>query len=53
LSKTAIECHKKWQTEAEKLGGPGVKIIVCKPEAKKLIFDKLHDAFAPMNIDGM
>ena len=53
LSKTAIECHKKWQAEAEKLGGPGVKIIVCKPEAKKLIFDKLHDAFAPMNIDGM
>jgi hypothetical protein len=53
MSKNSLELHKKWQAEAEKLGGPGVKIIVGKSEAKKLIFDKLHDAFAPMNIDGV
>lgn len=53
MSKNLLENHKRWQAEAEKLGGPGVKIIFDKPEAKKLIFDKLHDAFAPMNIDGV
>lgn len=53
MSTKTIESRSKWQAEAEKLGGPGVKIIVHKTEAKKIIFDKMHDAFAPMNIDGV
>eukprot|EP00957_Ditylum_brightwellii_P187904 14307253-Ditylum_brightwellii.AAC.1 len=42
--------HRKWQAEAEKLGGPNVRIVVNKLEAKKLIFDTLHESFRPMNI---
>jgi hypothetical protein len=53
MSKSAIEAHRKWQAEAEKLGGPDARVIVSKPDAKKLIFDKLHNEFAPMNIDGV
>jgi hypothetical protein len=53
ISKSAIEAHRKWQAEAEKLGGPDVRVVVSKPDAKKLIFDKLHNEFAPMNIDGV
>jgi len=49
-SKKLVEMHKKWQEEATKLGGPEARIVVSKPEAKKMIFDLLHDAFAPMNI---
>jgi len=40
ISKSAIEAHRKWH-------------VVSKPDAKKLIFDKLHNEFAPMNIDGV
>jgi hypothetical protein len=53
ISKSAIEAHRKWQAEAEKLGGPDARVVVSKPDAKKLIFDKLHNEFAPMNIDGV
>lgn len=53
MSKSAIEAHRKWQAEAEKLGGPDARVVVSKPDAKKLIFDKLHNEFAPMNIDGV
>lgn len=53
LSKSAMESHRKWQAEAEKQGGPNAKIVVNKPDAKKLIFDKLHDEFAPSNINGV
>lgn len=53
MSKSAIEAHRKWQAEAERLGGPNARVVVSKPEAKKLIFDKLHNEFAPMNIDGV
>ena len=53
MSKSAIEAHRKWQAEAERLGGPNARVVVSKPEAKKLIFDKLHNKFAPMNIDGV
>jgi hypothetical protein len=49
-SKEALAIHRKWQVEAEKMGGPENKIVVSKPAAKKLIFDMLHDAFRPMNI---
>ncbi len=53
MSKSAIEAHRKWQAEAEKLGGPNARVVVSKPEAKKLIFDKLRDEFSPLNIDGV
>lgn len=38
----------KWQGEAEKLGG--TTIVVDPNEAKKVVFDKLHDLFSPVNI---
>lgn len=47
-SKEALAIHRKWQIEADKLGGG--KIEVSKPKAKKLIFDMMHDSFRPMNI---
>lgn len=47
-SKEALAIHRKWQLEADKLGGG--KIEVSKPKAKKLIFDMMHDSFRPMNI---
>jgi len=50
MSKTALAMHQKWQKQAEELGGKGVRIVVKKSEAKKLIFDVLHEAFRPMNI---
>jgi hypothetical protein len=53
MSKSAIEAHRKWQAEAERLGGPNARVVVSKPEAKKLIFGKLHNEFTPMNIDGV
>jgi hypothetical protein len=49
-SKQALALHRKWQEAAEALGGPEARIVVSKPAAKKLIFDMLHEAFAPMNI---
>jgi hypothetical protein len=49
-SKSAMDMHRKWQEAAEAVGGAGARIVVSKPAAKKLIFDKLHDAFCPMNI---
>lgn len=52
-SRAALDMHKKWQQEAEKMGGPGARIVVDKDTAKKLIFDVLHDAFAPMNISQL
>ena len=48
LSAQTLAMHKKWQDAATDLGGG--KIIVNKTEAKKAIFDMLHDAFCPMNI---
>jgi hypothetical protein len=50
LSKEMMETHRKWQEAAEAIGGPGSRIIVRKPEAKKLIYEILYDAFQPMNI---
>jgi hypothetical protein len=49
-SKAALAMHKNWQDAAEAVGGKDVRIVVGKPAAKKLIFDKLFDAFRPMNI---
>ena len=40
--------YDKWQGEAEKLGG--TTIVVDMSEAKKVVFDKLHDLFSPVNI---
>ena len=48
LSAQTLPMHKKWQDAATDLGGG--KIIINKTEAKKAIFDMLHDAFCPMNI---
>ena len=42
--------QKKWQEAAEKAGGPGARIITNKTEAKKIVFDMLHDSFRPMNM---
>lgn len=41
--------HAKWKAEAVKMGG-GTEVIIIKEKAKKVIFDKLHDMFAPANI---
>lgn len=49
-SKVALDMHKRWQQQAEKMGGREARIVVEKSKAKKIIFDLLHDAFAPMNI---
>ena len=53
MSKKTLETHAKWQAEAERLGGPSAKIVVSKADAKKLVFDALHDSFKPMNINGL
>ena len=42
--------REKWQAEADKMGGPGSRVIVDKNEAKKVVFDTLHDMFSPVNI---
>lgn len=49
-NKAQLEIHRKWQAAAEELGGPGARIVLHKPLAKKMIFDFLFDAFRPMNI---
>jgi hypothetical protein len=51
-SAAAIAMHKKWQEAAESMkgGSSDVRIVLSKPSAKKLIYDCLYDAFAPMNI---
>ena len=48
LNPSALAIHKKWQFDAEKLGGPEARIVVSKLAAKKLIFDMLHESFCPM-----
>ncbi|KAL7550777.1 hypothetical protein ACHAWF_013987 [Thalassiosira exigua] len=53
LSGKALESHRKWQAEAERMGGPAARIVVDRAGAKKLVFDKLHDDFKPMNINGL
>jgi hypothetical protein len=40
---------EKWKQESLRLGGLG-KIVLNKVEAKKLVFEKCQDSFAPMNI---
>lgn len=47
-SNQALAMHKKWQESAKALGGE--RIVVSKPEAKKLILELLKDSFKPMNI---
>ena len=53
ISKNAILSHRKWQAEAEKQGGPNAKIVVNKPEAKRIILEMLHDELTPMDINEM
>ena len=53
VSKKQLEMHKQWQAVAESLGGKDARLVVSKPEAKKLIFEALRDAFAPMNITDL
>jgi hypothetical protein len=45
-----LELHRKWQGAAEAVGGPCARIVVGKPDAKKIIFDLLYESFRPMNI---
>ena len=40
--------YAKWQKECQKLGGG--KLVVSKPEIKKMIFELCNDSFAPKNI---
>ncbi len=40
--------YAKWQAEAEKMGE--TTIIIDTNQAKKVVFDKLHDLFSPVNI---
>ena len=40
--------YAKWQAEAEKMGE--TTIIIDTNQAKKIVFDKLHDLFSPVNI---
>lgn len=49
-SKAQLEIHRKWQAAAEAAGGPGARIVLSKPIAKKIIYDSLYNAFRPMNI---
>ena len=49
-SKQVLALHRKFQETAEAMGGPGTRIVVSKPAAKKLIFDHLFDSFRPKNI---
>lgn len=53
ISKKLLEMHRQWQATAESLGGPYARIIVSQVEAKQRIFQALHDAFAPMNINDL
>jgi len=48
-----LDMRNKWQSEAIRMGGPNARIVVSKPEAKKVIFDTLHDDFRPMNTNGL
>jgi len=49
----ALAMHRKWQIVAESLGGKDARIVVSKPDAKKLIFELLSEAFRPMNISDL
>ncbi len=49
VSRAAVARHEKWQADAKKMGVD--RIIVKKSEAKRVIFDAVHDAFRPMNVD--
>jgi len=51
-SAAALAMHKKWQEAAESMNGGSkdVRIVLSKPNAKKLIYDLLREGFAPMNI---
>ncbi|KAG7356864.1 Tat binding protein 1TBP-1-interacting protein TBPIP [Nitzschia inconspicua] len=46
----ALAVHKKWQEQAEALGGKGAKIVVNKEKAKEIIYLALKEEFRPMNI---
>lgn len=50
ISKSSIAQHKKWQDEAVKFGGPNARLVLNKPDAKKVIFDMLYDELCAMNI---
>jgi hypothetical protein len=49
-NKSMLLTHKKWQDAAEAMGDKTTRLVVKKPQAKKLVFDLLFDAFKPMNI---
>jgi len=47
------ELHKKWQSEAEKVGGKGARVVCSKIDAKRLIRDVLYESFGPMSITAI
>jgi hypothetical protein len=49
-SKAHLEMHRKWQEAAETMGGPDARIVLSKPDAKKIIYNYLYDAFRPFTI---
>lgn len=49
-SQEVLALHRKWQEQAVALGGKDARLVVSKPEAKRLIFQLLQEAFRPMNI---
>ena len=53
VSATAQKAHAKWLAEAQKVGGPQAKLILDRPEVKRLVFDVLRDAFGPKNINDI
>jgi hypothetical protein len=53
VSATAQKAHAKWLAEAQKIGGPNAKLVLDRPEVKRLVFDVLHDAFGPKNVNDI
>jgi len=49
-SSTSLTMYHKWQQADEEMGAKGTQIVLDKSQAKKLVFDLLHDQFKPMNI---
>lgn len=49
-SKQQMAKHAEWQAEAEKHAGKGARLVMDKATAQKMVFETLHDSFAPMTI---
>lgn len=49
----ALAVHKKWQEQAEAMGGKGAKIVVSTEKAKKIIYEALKEEYRPMNFNDI